>query len=254
MGSGGGQTSQSTSQSKPPPWDAPYISQYLKNLGILDNPFSGTQVPQQQIAGLSNLQNQGLGALGGEAKQAGALGKSATGAAENIIGGGNLGPNSNPALQGYLNSADQQLVNQYQMATSPDITAQAVQQGGLGGSGQDQSQQYAKWGLGQNIANENANIYNNAYNTGIAQQTSVLGMTPGLQQGAFTPSQGLLQGGALQQQQAQNQLNAQYQNQQNQFQLPYQQLGQYGQGVLQAGGLGGSTVSTTSNPGSGAMK
>jgi hypothetical protein len=250
MGSSGQQ--QSTSQSKPLPISNPYIAQYLSDLGILDNPFGGTQVPQQQIAGLSNLQNAGLGELGNQANAAGQFSKQATGAAGNIIGGANLNASSNPALQSYINAADQGLSNQYQMSTSPDITAQAVQQGGLGGSGQNQSQQYAKWNLGQNIGNTNADILNNAYNKGIDQQTQVLGMTPGLQQTAFAPSQQLMYGGALQQQQAQTQLNALYGNQQNAFQFPYQQLGQLGSGTSMMAGLGGQQVNF--NSGSGAMK
>jgi hypothetical protein len=253
MGSGSG--SQTSAQKfQPPAYATPYISRYLSALGILDNPFSGTQVPQQQIAGLSGLQKQGLGQISGEAGQAAGLGNAATSSAENIINGGNLNVNSNPALQGYLNSADQQLINQYQMATAPNITAQAVAQGGLGSSGANQAQQYGQYGLGQDIASQNANIYNDAYNAGIQQQTSVLGQAPGLQAAAFTPSQGLLTGGALQQGQQQNVLNAQYQNQQNQFALPYQQLGQYGAGVQGMAGLGGNQISTTSNPGAGSFK
>jgi hypothetical protein len=251
MGSSGQQ--QSTSQSRPLAATDPYISQYLSALGIYDNPLNNLQVPQQQIAGLSGQQQQGLSQIPGEAGQAAGLGNAATSSAENIIGGGNLNVNSNPALQGYLNTADQQLVNQYQNATAPSITAQAVQQGGLGSSGANQAQQYGQYGLGQDLASTNATILNNAYNAGLNQQTQVLGQTPSLQQGAFTPSSGLISGGNLQQTQAQNVLNALYQNQMGQFQLPFQQLGQYGQGVSSMAGTGGTSVST-STPGSGSFK
>jgi hypothetical protein len=225
----------------------PYMQQYMSELGILDNPFSGTQVPQQQIAGLAGMQHQGLGALGREAQSSSKLGNQATGTASDILGGKYLSPSSNPYLKQYYDQAASQLTNQYQMSTSPDITAQAVQQGGLGGSGQNQSQQYAKWGLGQDLASLGAKIYEPAYQQGLDQMTSVLSQTPGLMQAQFTRGQGLLQGGQLQQQQGQNQLNALYQNQQNQFQLPYQLLGQYGSGVGQMAGLGGSQVNVSPN-------
>ena len=251
MGSGGGQQ-QSSQQSKPLPITDPYISQYLSDLGILDNPFSGTQVPQQQVAGLSGLQKLGVGSIPGEAGQAAQLGGQANQTAGSIIGGANLGPGSNPALAGYLNTADQQLINQYQNSTAPNITAGAVAQGGLGGSGANQAQQYGQNGIGQNLATTNADILNNAYNTGIGQQTSVLGMAPGLQSSAFTPSSGEISGGNLTQQQQQNVLNTLYQNQQNQFQQPFTQLNAYGAGTQGIAGLGGQQVSFA--PGAGSVK
>ena len=251
MGASGSQ--QTTSQQSSPGYVTPYISQYLSALGIYDNPLNNLQVPQQQIAGLSTEQAMALGQIPGEAGQAAGLGNAATSSAENIIGGGNLNVNSNPALQGYLNTADQQLVNQYKNATAPNITATAVQQGGLGSSGANQAQQYGQYGLGQDLSSTNATILNNAYNAGLNQQTQVLGQTPGLQTSAFTPSSGLIQGGNLQQTQAQNVLNALYQNQMGQFQLPFQQLGQFGSGVASMAGTGGTQIST-STPGSGSFK
>jgi hypothetical protein len=241
MGSGGPSNTTSTQTFKPPAWATPYIGQYLNDLSILDNPFSGQQVPQQQIAGLSSLRHAGLDTLGVDANAAGALGGGA------ILSGKYLDPSTNKYLKQYYDQAASQLTNQYQMATSPDITAQAVQQGGLGGSGQNQSQQYAKWGLGQDLASLGAKIYEPAYQQGLDQMTSVLGQTPGLMQAQFTPAQQMIQGGALQQNQAQQQLNALYQNQQGQFQLPFQKLGQYGAGVQGMAGLGGSQVNVSPN-------
>lgn len=231
----------------------PYMQQYMSELGILDNPFSGTQVPKQQIAGLAGMQQQGLDALGREAQSSSKFGNKATGTASDILGGKYLDPSSNPYLKKYYDAAASGLVNQYQTATAPGITADAVRQGGLGGSGQNQAEQYAKWGLGQNLGNLAAGIYEPAYQQGLNQMTQVLGQTPGLMQAQFFPGQELMQGGALQQQQGQNQLNALYQNQQNQFQFPYSQLAQYGQGVARMAGLGGTTVSTQPNM-SGTMK
>jgi hypothetical protein len=246
MGSSGGSQT-STSQFKPPGYTLPYISQYLSDLGILDNSFSGTQVPQQQIAGLSPLQQQGLQSTATAAANAGALGKQARGTTGDILSGKYLDPSSNKYLNDYYNQAAAQLTNKYQMGTSPEITAQAVQQGALGGSGQNQSQQYAKWNLGNDLSGLAAQIYNPAYQAGLNQMTSVLGQTPGLMTANFIPQQELFQGGALQQGQQQNVLNAQYQNAQNQFQLPYQKLGQYGAGVQGMAGLGGNQVSFSPN-------
>jgi hypothetical protein len=246
MGSGPSSTT-STSQFKPPGYATPYIQNYLSELGILDNPFSGTQVPQQQIAGLAGMQQQGLGALGREAQSSSKLGNQATGTASDILGGKYLNPSSNPYLKQYYDQAASQLTNQYQMSTSSDITAQAVRQGGLGGSGQNQAEQYAKWGLGQDLASLGAKIYEPAYQQGLDQMTSVLGMTPGLMSAQFTPGQELIQGGGIQQNQQQNLLNARYQNQQNQFNLPYQKLGQYGSGVASMAGLGGTQINTQPN-------
>jgi hypothetical protein len=247
VGGAGPSSTTSTQKFQPPAWATPYISNYLNELGILDNPFSGTQVPQQQIAGLSSLQNAGLGTLGPASQAAGALGGQATGAAGQILSGKYLDPSTNPYLKKYYDQAAQQVTNQYQMGTAPNITANAVRQGGLGGSGQNQSEQYAKWNLGNDLSGLAAKIYEPAYAQGLNQMTSVLGQTPGLMSAQYTPAQEMMQGGALQQDQQQNVLNNQYRNQMNQFQFPYTQLGQYGSGVASMAGLGGSQVNVSPN-------
>src|SRR5580704_421450 len=136
---GGPSSTTSTQKFQPPAWATPYISNYLSELGILDNPFGGQQVPQQQTAGLSSLQHAGLDTLGVASKQAGGLGGRATGTAGNILSGKYLDPSTNPYLKKYYDQAAQQVTNQYQMGTAPNITANAVRQGGLGGSGQNQA-------------------------------------------------------------------------------------------------------------------
>src|SRR3981081_3702288 len=112
---GGPSNTTSTQTFKPPPWATPYIQNYLSELGILDNPFSGTQVPQQKIAGLSPLQQQGLDATSSyEAQTAGNLGSGAAQTAGDILSGKYLGPSTNPYLKKYYDQAASQLTNQYQ--------------------------------------------------------------------------------------------------------------------------------------------
>jgi hypothetical protein len=189
MGSGPSNTT-STQKSQPLPGTQPYINQYLSWLNTLDNPFGGQQVPQQQIAGLSPLQQQGLNATSSyEAQTAGNLGTGAASTASGILSGKMLDPSTNPYLKKYYDQAAAQVTNQYQMGTSPNITANAVRQGGLGGSGQNQSEQYAKWSLGNDLSGLAADIYNPAYQAGLNQMTQVLGQTPGLMSGQFIPGQ-----------------------------------------------------------------
>lgn len=181
----------------------------------------------------------------------------------NVLSGQFLNPSSNPNLQNYANQAGSVLSNQYALGTAPSLMAQAIGMGGggpgaLAGNANFQQQQWAnQYGLGQNLANQNANIYNSAYNTGIgqmesaygtgvgqatsvfgaglgqqestygtgiAQQENALGLLPSTQSSLYTPSNQLLGIGGLQQQQQQNILNTNQQNFAQQTNWPWQQL------------------------------
>lgn len=244
MAMGGGGSQSQTTQNKPWAGAVPDMQQYLSDLSILANPFGGQMLPAQSVAMFSPLQRQALGMFGGEAGQASRLGGQAAGTAGDILAGKYLNPSTNQYLPAYFNAAAAPMVNQYQMATAPMHTAQDVMQGALGGSGQNQQQQYDKWSLGNNLQSLAANIYEPAYAAGLNQMTSTLGMTPGLESAAFTPAQGLFQGGSAQQAQQQNILDTAYRNALAQYNLPYNKLSMLGEGAAQMGGQGGVQIGT----------
>ena len=124
-----------------------------------------------------------------------------------IAGGANLNPASNPALQSYLQAGMDPIIQNYQQAIAPNIVANAVGAGGLGGSGEAQAFQNAQTALAQGLGNYAAGVIEPAYETGLGQQEQAIANTTGL----LSPyMQGLqnLQGLASQQAGAAGQLPA----------------------------------------------
>lgn len=233
-----------TSTTSPPSWAVPAEQRYLS--GLEQNYFPGgtfdkngnyippqggmapSPYPNQQVAPLSQGQVSGIEAInqmGGYSPIAGTAGAQDIATAR----GDYLGPN--PALNAYYNAAAQNMTNQYQQSTAPGITAAAVQAGGLGGTGQNQAEQYAKWGLGQNLGNLAANVYEPAYEAERGRQLQAAGLAPSLTAAQYTPAEMQMQAGGLQQSQLQNILNTGYQNQLQQNLWPYTGMQQFGAGL-----------------------
>jgi hypothetical protein len=259
---GGGPSSTTTrSTTEPPAYAIPYFKDYLEQLTQLVRPGSTIDPKTGKVTGggvakypgglaevapFSPSQEEALGFIRGM----GPYSPVANAAAEQNIRtmrGDYLGPN--PYLNDYYNAAASGLVNQYQQATAPDITANAVAQGALGGSGQNQSQQYAKWGLGENLGHLGAQIYEPAYQFERGQQTAAVGQAPSTIGAQYIPSQQMLGAGGMEQTQLQNILNTALQNINTQGMWPYQALSQYGQGL--GVGAGGSQTIVAPNPSQG---
>ena len=109
----------------------------------------------------------------------------------NIASGANLDPSTNKYLQSYYNAAAQPVIQNFQQAIAPNILGNAVAAGGLGSSGTQQAFSNAESNLGQQLGNLSANIYEPAYQQGLAQQASAIGQAPGLAAGQYIPSQEL---------------------------------------------------------------
>ena len=125
----------------------------------------------------------------------------------------------------------------------------------LAGAGLGQAQQAAQAGvLGQvlggdefnsNLGVTKANGFIGAGQTGQSQAIQAAGLLPSLDALRYAPGGNLLQIGGLQQQQAQQGLDAAQQYFQEQQQTPWQALSQYSQFPLAIGSQGGTTVSNS---------
>lgn len=198
-------------------------------------------------------------------------------------------PNGNPYLAGMVNAANQQITDAYSNVTAPTTLAQFRNAGAFGGSAQDQYAGTQQKQLATALANNTANMYGGAYNTaaGVASQNAAQQNAVGMSNQAIgtnannafnqnrssnyfqngylgnsalqsavqsnnsagTLASQQLQGGQVQQQNNQDQLNAAYQQWYNQVNQPYAQLSTLSSALSGALGSGVGTSISKSNPG-----
>lgn len=162
----------------------------------------------------------------------------------------NLG--MNPYLDQNVNSALQNIGNNYRNTVQPQQAAQAAQSGSFGNSGVQQAQGYQNQQFGKTLADTAANMYGQAYNTDQANALTMRGQDQNyaLGQGnlglgfqnsnnSFALGQGNLALGNKQADQSYNlgqgNLNLGYQNSNNQYALGNKQADQnYALGNKQA--------------------
>jgi hypothetical protein len=270
---------------------------------------NATQMSNLQLAlGMNPAINQATGALSGIAGGQNPLMQQAYGANQGllnnpyinqaqqanaaIVGGANLDPSSNPALQSYINAGLAPMVSNYQQAVAPNILQNAVASGGLGSSGTEQAFQNAQSALANQMGNYTSQVIEPAYEAGLAQQQQAIQGAPGLlapsetgisnlqglvgqqqqaasaipgmlspQQSAISQTPGLQtaaygptsQLGQVGQQQQQQQQNVLNTLFGNQM-TPYQ-MSQMGSNLISAlSGGGGQSFQVSSQPGGGSMK
>lgn len=199
-----------------------------------------------QVAPFTGAQDVALG--GAQNTYGGAQALSDLGAAQQAatMGGQYLDPASNPELQAYYNAASQGLVNQFQNATAPGITGQMLRSGNLDSTARGLALGQAQYGLGQNLTNLAAQIYEPAYQQERQMQQQSALSAPSTAAGLFQPAQQLYGFGSAEQQQVQNVLDAARKTQNQAALWPYQQLGLL-QGVVSPFfGSGGTNVTVGS--------
>lgn len=247
-------------------------------------PFAPYQTQAlEQVAGLTpyaqNLANLTTGQIGTTAG-GGYLGAGVPYALQNIgdyqtastMAGAYLDPSSNPFLRGTFNAAAQPVINAYQTAIAPGLTAASQRAGQFGSTAANEQGQLNQYNLGRNLDELAANIYGGAYNTERGIQSSALNlnqqltaqafqnerqrqiqaasMGPQAIAGLYQPANTLYGAGAQQQQQGQNVLDAAYANAVANYEAPFNELSGLGGAMLQAGGGGESTSKTSTKGGS----
>lgn len=200
-------------------------------------------------------------------------------------------PANNPYLASSVAASNQAITQAYNNSTAPQTLAQFRNAGAFGGSAQQQATANNEYQLGNALSNNTANMYNSAYNTaaGVASQNAAqqnavnlsnqaigtnannaynqnvssnyfnngylgnqaLNTASGLNSAYGTAAGNQLTGGAVQQQNSQDQLNAAYQQWYNQVNQPYSQLSTLSSALSGALGSGAGTSVTQQNAGSG---
>lgn len=245
---GGGQQGSATSQStfQPSAQGQSALNSYLQALQNQifqgGNPAGGLNpMPpglQQQVAPMTAGQRAAITGINQTTPGAANL----TGLGASTVGSFASGAQqNNPYLNSMYNQAATQLTNQYTNATQPGMVAQGEQTGSLGGTGNQNAQQQAQYGLGQGLGTLGANIYEPAYAQGQQLQLQAAQGAPAAAMGMFAPYAAQYGAGSATQAQNQNVLNTGYSNAVTAAQYPYAQLSEYGSGVGMALGAGGTT-------------
>lgn len=278
-GGGGGPSSQTVTQSNLPTYAQPYYEQMMGQASVAE------QQPYQQYGGnvVAGMNGNQLNALQGYYGMQNSAGTNAMSNAAQIANNAAQNPyqtgtftNANTAQQ-YMNPYVQNVIDVQKNAALRDYQIQQAanhnnmaQQGAFGGSRQAIMDSEAQRALTTNLANIEAQGYNNAFtnaqqqfNTEQQQGLSAAGLNANTAiQGANTlgnigstmNAQGMnaLQGisgiGNTQQQVEQNQMNAAYNNFQNQVYWPQNQIGWYSN-ILHGTPTGTNSVQANLLPG-----
>lgn len=232
-----GGPSQTTTTSLPPGW-AQGIDKFLAQQGnktLKGMPTDIPGMPQGALSSVADLTPDQLKALSSIEGQSGA----ATGVADagaNFLtaqeSGKFLDPNTNPYLTSTYNEAAAPMVQNYETAVAPSREASAQTAAGGGPGALTGSPNYAEsaaldqYGLGQNLANLGTNIYGGAYEQGIQNMNTGLGLEGAVQSALYAPGNALLGAGTIQQQQQQNVLDTNTQNALSEANWPISRISQ----------------------------
>lgn len=247
-GGGGGGSSDSTSTTSSEPWvgQQPYLTDLFSNAGNLYHDvanwpgfYPGTTAAPFTPAELSALQKQADVAVGPASYM------TAQGAnAQNFLLGPALMPQSNPAIQQAALGALTPLEWQLTQKDLPAIRSGAVEAGQYGGSRQGIAEANAIRDTLRTGADTVANIFNNAYNTGLTAMVGAQRLTPDVVSSMFMPAQMLGNVGSAQRLMDQS-FYDQYVNRWNYNQnLPWEMLFNYRNAI--SGQPGGTTTTESS--------
>lgn len=234
-----------------PSWLQPDVNQFIQQYGdaIFPGGSLGTMPAglNQQQAGFTPAQQQAFQSTLGTANAIEPSLQAGQGQLDKTVAGDYLNPATNPYLKATSDAATRQLTDQYSMSTAPGMMAAAERAGGMGGSGFNEMSALSRFGLGQNIADMNANIYGQNYQQERGRQLQADQMIPGMAQAQFLPAEQQLGVGSIQQQQAQQGLDIGQQNATRQWQFPFNELDMFGQALGTALGPAGETHVRTPN-------
>lgn len=231
---GGAKHSFSTSESMLPGWIQPYATEFLQNYAGATMPGGNVmQMPgnlNQQVAGFTPFQLQGLQGIGNVANSPGmgALTGADMGLASDTMLGKYLDPSTNPFLKSTYDAAARDMTDQYATGVAPSMDVSALRAGAMGSSGYGQAQAQSRYGLGQNLANLANDVYGGNYQQERSRQLYEQQLAPSVISAQYDPSQELLQAGGQQQQQQQTQFDTNFQNALRQVQFPLTMLDAFG--------------------------
>lgn len=213
---------------------------------VAANPVA-TSNPNQQVAPLTQQQIDAMNAVSAQTPGAQNLVNSAQQQQLNTIAGQYLNPSSNPELSAYADAAGQNLMQQYQQTTAPNILGNAAETGTIGSAGMNQAFGNANTSLAEGLGTLDANIYEPAYESAAQQQQTAAQNAGNTATAQYVPAGQEAASGQIGQTQAQNVLQAGYNNANAAAQAPYSELSYLGNALGLASGGTGSTVSIGSS-------
>lgn len=169
--SGGGGDSQTTQTTEPYAGQKPYLEDLFRE---------GQRFYQQGVPDVSGATNAAYDAVAAYRGALPNVQNIAAGAAgqQQFLAGDVLSPGANPALQQYIDLANQATTRAYQQNIAPGLQAGAVQAGNVGSSRAGIAEGLARQGLGQQIGQQTAGITSAAYGQGLDAYTRGLALAP----------------------------------------------------------------------------
>jgi len=238
---GGGGSDSTASTARTIPDELKPLAQRYADVAInySNKPFQS--YTGQRYADLNNTQNQAIQMIQNRATNGSPVMDQANSTLTSALNGGN----TNPYLDQLVNKANQSVISNYNMLTKPQLESSMVNSGSFGNSGLQQMQQIQQKAAAQQMSDNAAQMYGNAYNTDRANQIQALQIAPTYGNQAYSDANQLLQAGNTQQNQAQNNLDFGYQQWNNQQNYPLKQM------QAMSGVLGQSMGTATAQSGGG---
>lgn len=246
---GGGGGGRSTTVQQADPWvgQQPYLTDIFRQAQALHRTPGPQYFPQSTVAEFTPAQRQAQQQAAQFAQGQGQqLATDAVGANQFALGPV-LYPQSNPALQGYIDAATRPIRQQFTEEIMPSIASGAVGNNAFGGSRQAIAEGLAADRAMRAVGDTAATVANEGYQAGLDTFAKGLALAPQTFQGGLAPATTV--GAVGEQQRSMNQALiddafARFSFQQN---LPYAKLNEYANMV--SGNYGGTSLAQTTGGG-----
>lgn len=170
----GGGGDDTTTVQKSDPWEGqqPYLSNLFQQAQLQFNQRNPDLIKSTEAA------TQGADAYKGAAATAQGLASSAAQGQQFLARGDVLSPESNPALQQYIDLANQATTRSFQQGVLPSLKGQSVQAGNVGSSRAGIAEGLASQGVTQQIAQQTAGLTSAGYAQGLDAMGRGLALAP----------------------------------------------------------------------------
>lgn len=246
MNSGGG--GDTTTVQKADPWEGqqPYLKDiYAQTGGLYGSGMGYTPYSGPRVAGLSDIQRQGMEAAYQNILSGNTPAQAAGGMLNKTLQGDYLG-GANPYLDQVFATSAQNVTDQFNRNILPSIKTAGVQSGMYDSSRQGIAEGLAAGEAQKNLAQLSANIYAPAYESERGRQIQAATLAPSLSNWDAQQLMGL---GGIEQDMMQRELDAMQQYWNEYQQAPWSRLGSYTTNVMGMGTPGGTTSTTQAGAG-----
>lgn len=248
MNRGGGGGGNTTTIQKADPWEGqqPYLKDiYAQTGGLYGSGMGYTPYSGPRVAGLSDIQRQGMETGYQNILSGNTPAQAAGGMLNKTLQGDYLG-GANPYLDQVFATSAQNVTDQFNRNILPSIKTAGVQSGMYDSSRQGIAEGLAAGEAQKNLAQLSANIYAPAYESERGRQIQAATLAPSLSNWDAQQLMGL---GGIEQDMTQRELDAMQQYWNEYQQAPWSRLGSYTTNVMGMGTPGGTTSTTQEGAG-----